>query len=161
MNAVARIEGRRVVEIEPLADWFDAGQMRADAIRGSRMLLKALQRSVPKPEPRGPRRPNRTGQRTWAVRRGILERTKHLVELAADYYGLTAEQITGKRGKGEIPRQRQVAMYVARVHIGASFPDIGYCFKRDHTTVIHGCRVVELDPATKPDIEALREMLAA
>jgi hypothetical protein len=155
-----RIEGRQLRDLEPMADWYESGQIRADAIRGSQRLLKAILRTQPKIAA-GPRRPNRTGQRTWAVRKVILERTKHLLEVAADHFGLTPEQLTGERGKADISRKRQISMYVARVDIGASFPDIGYCFKRDHTTVLHGCRAVELDPEAVPHIEALRERLAA
>lgn len=141
----------------PIAAFMDAGSARYDAENGSRKLLEALLRGrCPAPVRK---RPVRTGQRTWAVRKGILEKTKQLIDIAADYYGLSANDLIGRRGSGRLPRQRQTVMLVARVHIGASYPDIGYCLHRDHSTVIHGCRAAQSDPSAQQDIKALRDAI--
>lgn len=55
---------------------------------------------------------------------------------------------------------RDVAMYVARQLTGQSLQQIGQHFgRRDHTTVLHGCRKVELlmdrDPAIRETVETL------
>lgn len=43
----------------------------------------------------------------------------------------------------EVARARQVAMFLARERTPYSLPQIGRCFNRDHTTVIHAVRRIE------------------
>lgn len=60
----------------------------------------------------------------------------------AEKTGVTPKQILGSSRKRNIVRARQLAMWGARQH-GVSFPEIGRFFNRDHTTVIHGVKMVE------------------
>jgi chromosomal replication initiator protein len=49
----------------------------------------------------------------------------------------------GKSRQRQLTLARQVAMYVARKHLGASLPEIGRAFGgRDHTTVLSSVRKV-------------------
>jgi chromosomal replication initiation ATPase DnaA len=34
-------------------------------------------------------------------------------------------------------------MYLARAHSGLSYPELGNVFRRDHSSVIHGVRMIE------------------
>jgi len=47
------------------------------------------------------------------------------------------------RGSQAHAHARQAAMYLAHVALGISFTAIGKFFRRDHSTVAHGCRRVE------------------
>ena len=58
----------------------------------------------------------------------------------AEKYGVSPEDITGKRRSREIALPRQVAMYICREMTDLSTTAIGQDFgNRDHTTVMHGC----------------------
>src|SRR4051812_39462386 len=48
---------------------------------------------------------------------------------------------------------RQVAMYLAHVVCGMSMTEVGAVFRRDRTTVAHGCGVVE-DRRDDPELDA-------
>jgi|GEM_PF-2463742 chromosomal replication initiator protein len=46
---------------------------------------------------------------------------------------------------------RQLAMYLCRAVTRASFPVIGRFFGRDHSTVMHACKMVEARMASRPE----------
>lgn len=61
-----------------------------------------------------------------------------------DHYRIKMAQLIGKERHREVALPRQVAMYLARVHLGTSFPQIGAKFNgKDHTTVISSVRKIE------------------
>ena len=63
----------------------------------------------------------------------------------AQYFGVTVNDITGKRRTRDIVLPRQVAMYLLRDELGLSFPQIGsHLGGRDHTTIMHGFGKIEL-----------------
>ena len=68
-----------------------------------------------------------------------------IIDAVAGRYGVTAEDITGKRRSRDIAMPRQVAMYICREMTQMSTTAIGLAFGgRDHTTVMHGCdRIAE------------------
>ena len=49
---------------------------------------------------------------------------------------------------------RQLAMYLCREITHASYPSIGQFFGRDHSTVVHGCRIVVARMAARPELAA-------
>lgn len=56
------------------------------------------------------------------------------------------------RGRAEVARARQVAMYLAHVMCGMSLTNVGELYERDRTTVAHACQIVEdLREATQFD----------
>jgi chromosomal replication initiator protein len=60
------------------------------------------------------------------------------------HFGLRPGDLQARKRTRKIADARQVAMYVMRHHGGASLPAIGqYLGGRDHSTVVHGCQVVE------------------
>ena len=60
------------------------------------------------------------------------------------HFGLRPGDLQARKRTRKIADARQVAMYVMRHHGGASLPAIGqYLGGRDHSTVVHGCQVIE------------------
>ncbi len=82
-----------------------------------------------------------------------------------EYYGITPDEIKGKRRDKRIVFPRQVAMYLMREDTPSSLPAIGAAFGgRDHTTVLHSCEkiadLVKEDERLQSDLRNLRELLA-
>ena len=62
-------------------------------------------------------------------------------DLACETFGVTREELLSNARTRRIAWARQVAMYLARRHTGATLPAIGERFGgRNHTTVIHACK---------------------
>lgn len=72
------------------------------------------------------------------------------------YYGVSADDIKGKKRTSGISNARQVAMYIIREVCDLSLPAIGEYFGKDHSTVHHSiCKVEEdmkLNSAFKTEI---------
>lgn len=65
-------------------------------------------------------------------------------DLVAQYYGVSAKDLMGKKRARNIARPRQMAMALIRELTQDSFPEIGQFFGgRDHTTVMHACKAIE------------------
>lgn len=61
--------------------------------------------------------------------------------LTCEAFGVTREELLSASRESRVAWPRQVAMYLAREHTGASLPSIGAEFGgRGHTTVLHACR---------------------
>ena len=69
--------------------------------------------------------------------------TDLVVRYVCRYYGVEADDLKSTQRVRNIAEPRQVAMYLMREMIGASFQDIGAYFHRDHTTAIHAVDKVE------------------
>lgn len=80
-----------------------------------------------------------------------------------EYFGISHEELIGKRRDQRIVRPRQIAMYLCKEMTNASYPEIGTHFgHKDHTTVIHAHRKVEShldDHYFKTSLANLRERL--
>ena len=92
--------------------------------------------------------------------------TLHDIERAVcQRFHLTVEQMRGPCRLRKIARPRQMAMYLCREMTGASLPQIGRHFRRDHTTVLHAQRKIAAMAAAggrMPDyLDELRAILAA
>ena len=62
-----------------------------------------------------------------------------IIEVVAEHFGVTPEDITSKRRNSEFVRPRQVVMYLCRTLTETSLSGIAKILgKKDHTTVIHG-----------------------
>lgn len=70
-------------------------------------------------------------------KRGAMT-TKQVLVAVAEYYTVALEDLTGSSRKKELVAPRQVAMYIMREEMGASYPTIGQELGgRDHTTAMH------------------------
>lgn len=64
-------------------------------------------------------------------------------DVVAEYYGISAKDLLGKKRVRTIARPRQVAMALVRELTQDSLLDIGHAFGgRDHTTVMHACDTI-------------------
>lgn len=67
----------------------------------------------------------------------------------ADHYGITVEDLKGKRRSNKIAYPRQLGMYLCRMETNETFPKIGLEFGgRDHSTVIFACDKIEKELKT-------------
>lgn len=84
-------------------------------------------------------------------------------KVVCEYFGMTHEELIGKRRDQRIVRPRQIAMYLCKEMTDASYPEIGAHFgHKDHTTVLHAHRKVEGnldDHYFKTSIANLKERL--
>ena len=63
---------------------------------------------------------------------------RQIIQAVADFYDLKERDLISSSRKKEIVRPRQIAMYLLREQLKASFPFIGRKFGgKDHTTAIH------------------------
>ncbi|MDB4939727.1 MAG: dnaA [Candidatus Doudnabacteria bacterium] len=63
---------------------------------------------------------------------------KKLMEVVADFYNITLDDLLRQSRRKEFVKPRQIAMYLMREELENSFPSIGEHFGgRDHTTVMH------------------------
>jgi chromosomal replication initiator protein len=83
-----------------------------------------------------------------------VERVRRMPDLAevlsyvAQGFHISTEALLSKLRTQHIAFRRHVAMYLCRTVTHASFPAIGHYFKRNHSTVMHACRVIAERMAT-------------
>jgi chromosomal replication initiator protein len=80
----------------------------------------------------------------------------------AIYFEIPVQEMWSERRAHAVARPRQIAMYLTRELTGYSLPRIGRCFgNRDHTTVLHAIRVVDILCEKRGDFrDAVRELRA-
>ncbi len=83
-----------------------------------------------------------------------------IVHVAATHYGITRDQLKGKRRTNSVALPRQIAMYLMRRMTTLSLSEIGRFFDRDHTTVIHACDKIDRLRATDRQMRDTVERLA-
>ncbi|GEM_PF-6006186 len=66
-----------------------------------------------------------------------------IAQAVAEAYGISVEDLKGRRIHKGHARPRQHAMYLMAQYSHLSLPMIGRFFDRDHTTVLHGVRAHE------------------
>jgi hypothetical protein len=79
-------------------------------------------------------------------------RIADVIAAASAEFGVPVREILSECRERSTARARQAAMYLARELTLASYSVIGRAFNRDHTTVIHGCRIIEQLMATDRDL---------
>lgn len=97
------------------------------------------------------------------VARSVKQKDKNItVESILDkvgkFYEVSTKEICSVSRKQRITQARQVAMYLVQKHTGISYSRIGSVIgKRDHSTVLHSCSVVEhrisTDKSFRKDLE--------
>ena len=78
-----------------------------------------------------------------------------ILNIVADHFGVKPDDITSKRKNAEFVLPRQVVMYLCRKLIpDMSLENIAtFLNRKDHTTVMHGCKKVENDISTNVDFK--------
>jgi chromosomal replication initiator protein len=87
--------------------------------------------------------------------------TSDLIQkVVAESFGVKVSDLKSKRRTKTVVLPRQVAMYLCRTLVGSSLPETGQFFGgRDHSTVIHSCRVIEEKKEKDPELRAKIDML--
>lgn len=79
---------------------------------------------------------------------------ENIQKTVAEYYKIKVADLLSKRRSRSVARPRQMAMALAKELTNHSLPEIGDAFGgRDHTTVLHACRVIAEMKSTNQDIE--------
>lgn len=84
-----------------------------------------------------------------------------IIGTTAKVFGITARDMRGPSRKNRYSIPRQIAYGLCR-ETGASFPAIAIRFDRDHTTIMHGCKVYSerLHASHAKEIQLIRDHLA-
>ncbi|MCC7543594.1 chromosomal replication initiator protein DnaA [bacterium] len=78
---------------------------------------------------------------------------KQVISEVARYYGVSADDILGKKRSKDIVMPRQITMYLLRSELDLSFPQIGsHLGGRDHTTIMYGYEKIETMVSKKDEI---------
>ena len=98
-----------------------------------------------------------------APKRGAVT-TKKILGTIADFFEVELKDLVGNSRKKELVVPRQIAMYLMREEIHASYPNIGQELGgRDHTTAMHACQKIgklkDEDEKTQSDINMIKERL--
>jgi chromosomal replication initiator protein len=89
----------------------------------------------------------------------------NIQKTVADYYQLRLSDLLSQRRNRSVARPRQMAMALTKELTDHSLPEIGEAFGgRDHTTVLHACRIIrqlrETDGRLRQDWEKLVRALS-
>jgi chromosomal replication initiator protein len=95
--------------------------------------------------------------------RSSLE-TDQIINVVANVFGITTEELLGRNRSRDVALPRQVAMYLMREEVNASLPQIGEALGgRDHTTVMYACEkvadMIERDDRLRRQVIQIRERL--
>ena len=86
-----------------------------------------------------------------------------IVDIVAGFYNVSVNELKGSGKTASIANARQVAMYLAKELTGESFPHVGKCFNRKHTTIMYAHQKVKADMVTNrhlnQDIKELTEKI--
>ncbi len=95
---------------------------------------------------------------------GKVLTVEQVQKVVSEFYGVKITDLTGKRRIRGFAGPRQIAMYLCRRHVKASYPDIGSRFGgKDHSTVVHAVtkieRKIQEDPKVREQILTLEQHL--
>lgn len=83
-----------------------------------------------------------------------LVTVENIQRTVAEYYKIKVADLLSKRRNRSVARPRQIAMALAKELTNHSLPEIGDAFGgRDHTTVLHACRMISELRQSDSDIE--------
>jgi len=87
-----------------------------------------------------------------------------IINVVADYFSLSPEDITGKKRDLLTSKARHIAMYIMRQQNHSNLSEIGKALgNRDHSTVIYGCEKISseigIDSQLSQTIEEIRSRL--
>lgn len=87
-----------------------------------------------------------------------------IMEVVAEHFGISIEQILSKSRSNDVAKPRQIAMYLCKNMTDASLEAIGKVFGgRDHSTVVHGIKKVaedvSADEAVAKTVETIKKKI--
>lgn len=90
------------------------------------------------------------------IGKNIISKNKidQVIQLIANNYNITVEDIKSKKRLSKIAVPRQIGMYICRVHLKESLPKIGSEFGgKDHTTVMHSVAKIKRELKKDKNLE--------
>ncbi len=101
-----------------------------------------------------------------SIQTSNLSTPQKILEAVANFYNINVAELTGQSRKKELVGPRQIAMYLLRTKVNASFPAIGQELGgRDHTTAMYACTKIEADLKTnnqlKQDIDQITQAITS
>ena len=90
------------------------------------------------------------------IGKNIISRNKidQVIQLVANNYNITVEDIKSKKRLSKIAVPRQIGMYICREHLKESLPKIGSEFGgKDHTTVMHSVAKIKRELKKDKNLE--------
>lgn len=89
---------------------------------------------------------------------------RNIIEAAAKFFNINIKDLIGQSRKKELVVPRQIAMYLMRKEINASYPSIGQELGgRDHTTAMHAYNKIEKecreDERIKQHIDSIKQVI--
>jgi chromosomal replication initiator protein len=87
-----------------------------------------------------------------------------VINLAANYFGISVGQLKGERRSQPLAFQRQILMYILRSELRLPLTEIGRVLGgRDHTTVLHATDKIKAEMAEdtqlQRDLEAMKKLV--
>jgi len=91
---------------------------------------------------------------------------KQIIEAVAEYYDIATQDLVNRSRRRDIVRPRQIAMYLMRSELQASYPGIGEQLGgRDHTTAMHSyekiSKELEQDDALEQELNVIKSTIYA
>jgi len=88
---------------------------------------------------------------------------RKVIDTVAKYYDIDAKELLGTRRQKDIKTARQISMYLMNEELQLSTVRIGNEFNKDHTTIMHGIKVIreslKTDFNLRSQISELREKI--
>ncbi|MFQ5514365.1 MAG: DnaA ATPase domain-containing protein [Myxococcota bacterium] len=82
-----------------------------------------------------------------------------VLTLVSRHFNLRLLDIRSRARSPRITAPRQIAMYLVRQYCHLSYPEIGRCFRRHHTTALHACRRIERERDENSNLDATLSLL--
>jgi chromosomal replication initiator protein len=86
-----------------------------------------------------------------------------VLKAVAGFFNVKISDIKGSRRHRSVSRPRQIAMYICRTNLNATYPEIGNQFNKDHSTAISAVSTVEkimkIDSSVREAVEAIKRQL--
>ncbi len=74
----------------------------------------------------------------------VATQCEQMLDIASELFNVSGRELRSpNRSRVAVTRVRQIAMYVAHVILQLTMSEIGRCFGRDRTTVMHACHLIE------------------
>lgn len=89
---------------------------------------------------------------------------KQLIDIVANYFGITTDQVLGKSREQKLSFPRQIIMFLMREELSYSYPTIGKEIGgRDHTTAMHAWSKInkeaETDAKLQQDLDYIKQRI--
>ena len=87
-----------------------------------------------------------------------------IIEVVAEHYGISVDQMISKNRSASIVRPRQIAMFLCRQMVDTPLEAIGTLLGgRDHSTIVHGTKKIgseyEENPSFRAEIDSIKKKI--